>query len=266
MRRDVPELVEGDIPEPEDPNKWYRMYKRAVRRSTRGWNADAAQLHSRLTSIRKATAERRLQSQHKDELPQLPRPDGYTPHPRKPVPPKITKTDTLRFGAGSRTKIRTPADLITKARRSAREAGIFRPGGSNLSRPTKSLTAYAAITTQTPADLAQRSGNIPTSRTPYLSNEELQRRQNAIRQRRGNAPQESEVTTNLSSTPKPTSSTPKPTVTSPNTNQPSSTANAVAPAYKVPRLSSPDSAPKQPTIKKRPAADPFLPAKRRRAN
>ena len=228
------------------------------------------QLRETLSGVRQAKVDRQLQKMNFDELPQLPRPDGYTPHPRKPVQPKFVKTETLRFGAGSRTKIRTPADLITKARRNAREAAIFRPGGSNLSRPTRLLSSHAAITTDRPENFTQVPAHMPSSTSmtqtdigasrpanprSYLTNEEKERRQKAIAQRRENASQAIGKPTNQSSSP-------KPTATSSNMTQPLSTQDSVAPT--LPPLSSSGSGPRQLVIKKRPAADPLMPAKRRR--
>ncbi|KAL8818360.1 MAG: hypothetical protein Q9191_007958 [Dirinaria sp. TL-2023a] len=264
IRRDVPEYADEDPPIPTEPHKWHIFYRRLLKRNRKQFKADALQLHKTLSGARQAQVDRQLQKIDFDELPQLPRPDGYTPHPRKPVPPKITKTDTLRFGGGSRTKIRTPADLITKARRTAREAAIFRPGGSNLSRPTKLLTKYARITTddkpedraQPPARTAPAFPMAPTDSEAsgpafpgsYLTEEEKERKQRIAAQRLAEQYQSTSLALAMKTN---SSSAPKPAVTSPDAAEP---------------LPSSTGAPPRPlVIKKRPAENPLMPAKRRRA-
>lgn len=258
IRRDIVEYADEDPPTPTDPNRWHIFYNRLLKRNRKQFKADVLQLRQRQFGVRQAQADRQLQKMEFADLPQLPRPDGYTPHPRKPAPPKITKMDTLSFGAGSRTRIRTPADLITKARRTAREASIFRPGGSNLSRPTHLLTRHAAITTdkleirkqflasvvpRAPLPQTDNVASRPAFPKSYLTKEEKERRQKAIAQRRENTSQETERPTDPSSPP-------KPAVTSPNVAKP--------------LLSRPDAGPRPPVVRKRPAADPLMPAKRRR--
>lgn len=286
IKRDVAKYAEIPPPEPTNPKNWYKLYKKLVRENEREMEAQAEQLRLTLTGIQEARVDRGIQAKDKDELPQLPRPDGYTPHPRKPAAPKFAKTETLRFGAGSRTKIKSAADLITRARRGAREAAFFRPGGSNLATPNHMLNAQASIVMKAPPSLTApprsalstpatdtRTSTVtarphsngaatgPRSQMLAMSVEEKERRLNAIKKRK--------LDTSTESLQAPKVEAASPTLSSPS---PESSPSLAPPPMvrlspdQLPRRKGPDPQPEQPQVKRRPTADPFMPAKRRKVN
>ena len=241
-----------------------------------------------MASIRDATVKNQLQSRAKEELPPLPKLGGMIfarePKPKKPPPPPV-KTEVLRFGAGSRTKGLTGKGLINKARREAREAALFKPGGrGNLSTPSHMLNSLATPITKPPASLVPQPRNPALQRptppvvnmsTPVvaaprphhpplkapapsmLSTEERERRLKALTKPRNAAPEDE-------TSPPLLSSFSHPAITSQTLASPLPSPVRAPPTYHVPRRLSPDSKTQQPPTRKRAPVDPFIPAKRRR--
>ena len=173
----------------------------------------------------------------------------HEPKPKKSPPPP-PKTDVLRFGAGSRTKVVTGRDMINKARRQARETALLRPGCGNLSTPSHLLNNLATKVTKPPASMTpQRLTPSNVQRpTPALSagspltSEELERRRVEIAKRRNGG-----------------------TEISPQASAHSHhTTNFATQQSHMPRGLSRESNIQQPLIKKRAPVDPLLSAKRRR--
>lgn len=98
------------------------------------------ELFAKQTGVKDARAAREVQWKPNEELPRQPKVGKMVsePKPKKPPPPP-PKTDVLRFGSGSRTKVLTGRGMIDKARREAREMAHFKPGHGNLSVPSHKL-------------------------------------------------------------------------------------------------------------------------------
>jgi elongin-A len=145
IARDIPDWKrKGYVP--KNPLKWYEVYKRYRREQKKEIEMDKARLIEAMQGLKKEK-EAHLTEKVKDtsRLPKLPKDprmmanNGGVPIGRKRSVAK--PASVLSFTAGSKTKITSPAALLTRARREAKEMS----SRNKLSQPTDQLKSKTRI-------------------------------------------------------------------------------------------------------------------------
>ena len=272
----------GD-PEVRNPANWYKVYRKHLGLAQEEERKEAEKLRAIQAGVKEARAAREVQWKPNEELPRQPKVGGmiFAREPKqKKRPPPRPMADVLRFGAGSRTKVLTGKGAVDKAKREARERAHLRPGGGNLStpshllkigvvtkaplsmRPPKSspiaqrpIPSAAAKRAETAvAALGQPTRPLNTKGPSPLSTEEKERRLRELTKRRDATAQRN-----------PSSSPPldysDPAIVTPNSLPPPRVPTL---ATSQEHMASPEPKLQQPKIKKRAAADPLMPVKRRK--
>ena len=260
IKRDVLTYANEQPPKPADPNNWYKLYRKLLRADQKELKASEEELRATMAGIKDSRAKKEVQWRPNHQLPPQPKVGGmifcHEPKPKKSPPPP-PKTDVLRFGAGSRTKVVTGRDMINKARRQARETALLRPGFGNLSTPSHLLNNLATKVTKAPASMTPQrltpsniQGPTPAlSAGSPLTPTELERRRMEIAKRRNGG---------IEITASPSGVSPQAPAHSHRTT------NFAAQQSHMSRGPTLESKTQQALIKKRAPVDPLLSAKRRR--
>jgi elongin-A len=145
IARDIPDWKRKNYV-PKNPLKWYEVYKRYRREQDKEIEMGKARLIEAMQGLKKEK-EAHLTEKVKDtsRLPKLPKDPGMmannggVPIGRKRGFAK--PASVLSFTAGSKTKITSPAALLTRARREAKEMS----SRNKLSQPTDQLKSKTRI-------------------------------------------------------------------------------------------------------------------------
>ncbi|EGX90454.1 RNA polymerase II transcription factor SIII (Elongin) subunit A [Cordyceps militaris CM01] len=191
LQRDTGELwlklIEKDFPlefkanayKPKNPDRWFKVWEKYKAERDRSLHKSEEQLRSAFMGLREDKAKKTSTIVEGRFLPS----DAVRPKKRN-MGPKDTSTSVLSFGGGSRTKMRTGADVMRKARREAREVRNIQ---GTLSRSVVApirLLEKQHLPTAAPAAMVheQRIAAQPAFRTPEAEQRE-QRRQEMERKR-----------------------------------------------------------------------------------
>jgi elongin-A len=146
IARDIPDWKRKNYV-PKNPLKWYEVYKRYIKEQKKEIEMDKAKLIEAMQGLKKEK-EAHLTEKVKDttRLPKLPKDRGmmanYGGVPIGGRKKGFAKpSSVLSFTAGSRTKMTSPAALLTRARREAKEMSTR----NKLSQPTDQLKSKTQI-------------------------------------------------------------------------------------------------------------------------
>lgn len=146
IARDIPDWSRKNYV-PKNPLKWYEVYRKYIKEQNQEIDLDKARLIQAMQGLKKEK-EAHLTEKVKDtsRLPKLPKDPGMMAN-NGGVPIGARKkgfarpTSVLSFASGSKTKITSPAALLIRARREAKEIS----SRNRLSQPTDQLKSRTRI-------------------------------------------------------------------------------------------------------------------------
>lgn len=155
IARDIPNWkTKGYVP--KNPTKWYEVYCKYKKEQRQEIERDEETLRQRMMASQKNKQSHVSKVVDARTLPKLPRDPYMLPNNggvplKKNTWGKKEPSGVLNFNSGSRTKLTSAQNVLTRARREAREIGQM----SKLSKPTHQLSGRIGQVKKAPAGMSK---------------------------------------------------------------------------------------------------------------